>query len=89
MPIIMDRESMRNKVSRMLLKQLSSKIEEKLTPITKLKLEISFAHDGITYFILFCMVNVIKNRNDFFRKGNDFCYPKLTLSSSFALETGA
>ena len=77
------------KVARILLKELSSKIEGKLTLIAKLKLETSFAHDRITYFVLFCIILIIKNiQNALFRKVNDLCYPKLTLSSGFVLEAG-
>ena len=49
------------KVSRILLKDLSSKIEGKLTPITKLKLKTSFSLARSTYFMLFCMIYVIKH----------------------------
>ena len=69
MPIIMDGTLMNVKVARMLLKELSNKIEGKLTPIEKLKLEPSFNHDRSTYFTLFCMIHVIKNnRNTLFKR---------------------
>ena len=41
------------KVARMLLKELSGKIEGKLTPIAELKLETSFNHDGDRCFTFF------------------------------------
>ena len=46
MSTIMDRDLMRPKVGRMLLKESNSKTEGKLTPITKLKLDARFNHDG-------------------------------------------
>ena len=45
--------SMSSKVVRMMLKELSSKIEGTLTPIAKLKLEASFTHDGQTFLCYF------------------------------------
>ena len=47
MPIIFYRESINVKVARMFLKELSEKIEVKLTPIAELNLETSFTHDGM------------------------------------------
>ena len=44
----MDGASMSTKVARVLLKELISEIKGNITPITKLKLEVSLTHDGST-----------------------------------------
>ena len=44
----MDGASMSTKVAKVLLKELISEIKGNITPITRLKLEVSLTHDGST-----------------------------------------
>ena len=55
----------------------------------ELKFEGSFECEGKMYYVMFSIINIIKNfRNALIKKCNDYYYPKLTLSTKYFLETG-
>ena len=59
------------------------------TPSARMKFESFFTHKGEKYFILFCLVHMIKCVwNNLLRKDNYFEYPTLVLSNSYVLEEG-
>ena len=88
-PIIMVRASVNTKMAKNLLYQLNIETEGNKVCIGEIKLCTSFICHEKIYFVLFYIIYIIKNiRNTLIRKGNEFHYPKLVLSTSFILESG-
>ena len=59
-PIIMDGASVNVKVAKKLLRPLNAEMEGNKVCVAEIKLCTSFIHNGKTYFILFCIVHIIK-----------------------------
>ena len=89
LPIILDGASTNVKLVKTTNKVLNPTTNGKPTPATQLKQETSFLCKGQEMFPIFCVPHMAKIfRNSLFAKGNDFTYPKLTLSCGFTLEAG-
>ena len=89
MPIVLDGASTNVKLVKTTNKVLNPTTNDKHAPAAQLKLETSFMHKGQEMFPIFCVPHMAKTfRNALFAKGNDFTYPKLTLSCGFTLEAG-
>ena len=85
----MDRASTNTKVAKKLLCKLNAEMEGNKVRIAETKLHESLICNRKIYFILFCIIHIIKNiRNTLFRKENEFHYPKLVLLTGFVLESG-
>ena len=79
-PIVFDGASTNCKVVRKLLKALNFSAGGKPAPLAELNLQTYFICKENKYFVLFCIVHIIKCvRNALFRKDNYFAYPKLCL----------
>lgn len=88
LPIIFDGASTNMKVVKELLKQVNEKNEEP-SSIAELKLKINFQYENRSYYVMLCIVHIIKNiRNALVKKQNDFYYPRLRLSTGHVLEEG-
>ena len=59
-PIIFDGASTNVKVAKKLLKLLNENEEGKFVSAAELKLQTSFKHGGQTYFVVFCIIHIIK-----------------------------
>ena len=79
-PTMFDGTSTNVKTVKKLLKEIGSINLDHCKTIPELKLETYFIHNGSKYFVLFCIVHIIKNiRNALFRMKNEFACPKLIL----------
>ena len=59
-------------MARKRLKETKENASGKQTQLAELKLEASFAHNEKTYFMLFHIVHIIKNRNVLLKKAMIF-----------------